>query len=107
MAISSPPPKAVPCIAMTTGFAAILDFPKQRQERNAALRLPGCDLSELADVGPGDEGAAASDDYRGLDVSSAASWSMHSEIPSGTPGLSAFTGGLLIVMMATSPSRVS
>src|SRR5437868_6759930 len=39
--------------------------------------------------------------------SSAMSASMHSEMPFGTPGLNAFTGGLSIVMIAISPSRVS
>src|SRR5215469_16877055 len=38
-----------------------------------------------------------------LSPSSFSSWSMNSEIPSGTPGLKAFTGGLLMVMTPMFP----
>src|SRR5579864_6878605 len=104
MAISRPPPKAVPWIAMITGFA------------QSSIRVSsGCRS------GPPDSGlrAAASSSLisapeinvrpppitttERTEVSRPAT-SKAARMPSGTPGLSAFTGGLSMVITAT-PSR--
>jgi hypothetical protein len=74
----------------------------ERQE--AASWLFATDhLAELANVRTGDEGPPGADHHDGGDPGSLAALAMDNRIPSGTPGVKAFTGGLEIVIHATSP----
>ena len=62
-------------------------------------------FSEFVDIGAGDEGASAADDDDGEDGGVGGGRGDGGSEPSGTPGLSAFTGGLSMVMTDTESWR--
>ena len=101
-ASSSPPPSAVPWMAATVGFSIAL----QRRDDVAQFR-PLRRLAEFGDVGPGDEGAAGAGEHDGRDRGvRRQAFPALSAAARGRESPVAFTGGLSMVTMAISPSRV-
>ena len=104
MANSSPPPNAVPWIAHTTGLG------QSSMRRNSACTR--CERSietsrfeivpKTLISAPAMNVLPAPISTMALAAGSAAARATPASMPSGTPGLRAFTGGLFIVTMATS-----
>src|SRR6185312_13414397 len=108
MASSRPPPNAVPWIAITTGLL----HSSMRESKAGKMFTPLCFCPEV--TFPNSLMSAPATKVFPPPISTAARMSgssaicaMASEIPSGTPGLNAFTGGLFIVIMAMSVSLLS
>ena len=98
--------ESLPWIAMTTGFgqSSISSSNGSRVRRGFS---PADHFAEFADVRAGDKGASRADHDDGGDGRVGGRRFRWRRMPSGTPGLSAFTGGLSIVMTAISSWRVS
>ena len=85
----------------------ILNLEKQRQESRASGVLAGSHLAKFLDIRTGNECASASNQHSRTNRVVFAYFFDGFGNASGTPGLRAFTGGLLIVMIAMSESLVS
>jgi len=105
IAVSRPPPRAVPWIAATTGLE---DFSiRSRMALKPGPRRP----SPLEVIFPNSRMSAPAMNVRpppistiAFTASSFSNCSTPAAMPSGTPGLKAFTGGLFTVRIPTSPS---
>src|SRR5262245_61454635 len=106
IAVSNPPPKAVPWIAATIGFGQSSIALISSRKLRSLLRWPEVILPNSLMSAPAMNVRPPPIKTPPLIESSLMICSTAAAMPSGTPGLSALTGGLLTVMTPISPSRV-
>ena len=100
IATSRPPPNAVPWIAATTGFGEL----SRRSIRSSVEAAPGGrGLPNWRMSAPAMKVRPPPISTTATTASSAAARSRPAMMPSGTPKLSALTGGFCTVMTATAP----